>query len=550
MVRSINRQQTRARPVPHSKRNHQVNHLSSLDPGVVHPIGFFPGFREDSCTGKVEFVIEQMESKELIANPVWARVSFYAVPRLAFPRFQGSRDQFDRSFMGKPKTDDPGETVTPYFTTQVYGDVMAMPLFKAAGKHYRPTDAVNTDYVEAYNLVHNYRLRNKSKELQARLMNEVTLAPAFWEHTFADLMAPSFDEAAMHGEVAISVVEAKLAVKGIGTYGSLNGAATANVRESGSGTGATSYAKSLGTQGNGLVVQLKARQGSTTADEPDIYALLKENGLSFTLANLNKAKNLQGWAEIRKGYEGHDDDEVIDLMLMAGLSIEDQWLKDPILLDTTIVQFRQAKRYSTTAGDLDDSAVSGVAAGSCYLRMPRIPVGAIIVGICEILPEQLWERRADPYMFIDDARELPDALLDQADPIKVDVVTNRMVDVAHSAPDATFAYEPKNARYTSWGPTVGGDFIRPAATTGNTAARQRIWAVEAVDPALTDDFFIAKDGIHKKPFIDPVLQPYQIQVKGNLVFDGLTQFGGLLVEATGNYEKLVEHTQSDDNIQG
>lgn len=545
----FNRQVTTPRKVNRSKRNQPVSQLTSMKPGVVHPIDFIPVLREDRATGRVNVTVEMMETKELLANGVQMRISAWFWPWLAAKRFQGSADQFDRSWMKKPKTDDPGETMTPFFTKQVYGDIATQPVFNAWGHHFKATDGVNTHYIESYNGIQNWRQRNASKELAARLLTDTSLAPAFWTHTGFEHIVPDFDQAVLQGEVALEVVEGKLPVQGIGLAGVTQFSQPKTYRDSVGGeetipNGWTikDGATAPGAGQANLVV--KAAAGAGVNAFPDIYAEFGERSIVVSLANIKKAQALQSWAEERKKYEGHDDDAKID-MAMAGLTLRDEWLKDPIPLDEDIVTFQQGKRYSSTAGELDDSAVSGVARGSLKINVPQVWCGGMIVLLAEILPVQLFERQSDPFMFIDDQDDLPDAMRDSLDTEKVDIVVNRQIDIAHTNPNDTFGYEPMNAKWNRRGAKLGGNFLKKAAESGNTAARNRIWAVEAIDPVLTEDFYIAKDGVHTKPFLNDVLDPFQIQAIGNVVIDGLTQFGGKLVEATGNYDKLVEATKDD-----
>ena len=70
--------------------------------------------------------------------------------------------------------------------------------------------------------------------------------------------------------------------------------------------------------------------------------------------------------------------------------------------------------------------------------------------------------------------------------------------------------------------------------------RQRLWALETVNPVLGSDFYLVKN-MHMKPFLDTVSDPFEIAVAGNAVIGGNTVFGGMLVEATNvsNYDKVV-----------
>lgn len=539
-MRSVNRQSVTPRSVPRSKRNYPLTHLSSMKAGVVHPIAFIPMLREDSLTGRLDFAVEMLETKELLINRVRCRVSAHVVPWLAFPRFEGSRDQFDRSWMGKSKTETDA-TVVPFFETHPWAAAGTHEIYDAAGYHGVVGAATNTMFRESYNLTHNWRLRNVSKQLTQRLMTDTSLAPAFWHHHGFEHVVDDFDLAQKHGEVALTVVESKMPVKGIGLNGTAQTAQTINGVRSSEGEivnydAAWQIRSDLDTLGTGSAWAAIKQQGN---GHPDIWAELQENGISVSLANLKLAAKMQSFAELRKRYEGHDDEDLID-MLMAGLTIDDQWLKDPLFVTETMATFSQAKRYSSTAGQLDDSAVSGVATGSIRVRVPRLATGGVVVITCEVLPDQLFERRKDPFLFATDVEHLPDAYIDALDEIKVSVVKNGDVDTSHSVPNDTFGYAPLNHEWNQPHVHIGSDFLRPSAVTATDTYRQRIYAVEAVDPVLTEDFFIASSGIHNKPFLNdsPTAKNFQIQAQGNFVLDGLTQFGGMLIEATGNYEAV------------
>lgn len=545
-MKSVNRKKTSPLKYPRSRRNHPIMHLSSTMPGVAHPVAFIPMLREDALTGVIEPMVEMLETKELLMNRVTARFTAWVFPLLAQEHFFGSRDEFDKSFMGESSLDGGGVNAFVKNAALPVGGAAAVPLYLAAGLHGKEADQINTAYVEAYNAVYNHRARQASKELTPRLLTDTSLAPAFWNHRQFPHMVADFDTAMMEGRVVLDILEQDMRVRGIGISTSAAQVAVAAAREANGIT--IAYPEAFHANADGVFI----RNGVGSYDGyPDVWAEMAENSLAISLAGLEEARKLQAFAKLRTQFEGHDDDYIID-MLMMGLTIPDQHLKQPFQIADQTVVFSQGKRYATDSGNLDDSATSGFAKGSLRLRVPRINTGGVVVVLMEILPEQLWERQQDWFFHSranggTAAHDMwPEADRDTLDRQKVDVVYNRDIDVSHSAPTGYFAFEPMNAKFNRAPPTIGGKFHKPAADTPTDTHRQRLWAVEGVDPALTDSFFIVEPGtMHIKPFLDQVNDPFEIAARGNCVLDGNTQFGGLLIEQTGNYEAMAARAPTD-----
>lgn len=551
-LRNVNRRWTAPVAYPKSDRNHPIGVLTSFRPGYVVPIAAIPMFREDSCVAKIRITTEMLETKELLMNPVTCRVTAWCSPFLADPRFNGSREELDRSYMGQESLQ--GNGVIPFVENDEMIDIADHEIFRAMGMHAEEGSQVNVGYVTHYNLIHNHRLMQRSIKLhdaEKRDLDDTSLAPAFWQHGGFEHMAASFSDAVIDGKVALDVVEAKMPIKGIIKHNTNYPVENQGGYESGGVYAVYPHSARISNAGSQDHV-FSVRGTKATDGDPDIWAELQANGIQVSLANLELAKKLQSFARLRERYEGHDDDYIID-MLMQGLSIPDQHLKQPFNLYDRTVRFSQAKRYSTTAGQLDDSAVSGVAALDVRIRCPRVNTGGIIFVMVEVLPVQLWERQADWYLHSRPkagraAHDYwPDAERDFLDTQKVDVVYNGQIDTAHSDPDSYFAFEPMNAKYNRAGYRIGGKFLRPSADTVTDDARQRLYAVEGSDVAFTSDFMIAKGGIHIKPFLDDssTAEPFETTAIGNAVLHGLTQFGGLLVESTNNYDKVAESVPTD-----
>ncbi|KKB09521.1 hypothetical protein VE26_06340 [Devosia chinhatensis] len=509
--------------------------------------------REDALRGAISINLEMLETKEILMNPVNARVTAWLVPWLADPRFEGSEDQFNRSWAGRAKIN--GGATVPFFETHAMPAHGQDPIYKALGMHAPVGAQVNNWYRKAYNLIWNYRAANRSRHLDERLLDDTSLAPAFWQHSRFAHIVPDFDDAMFEGEVALNIVEQRLPISGIGVPTVAVGqSGPLQVRETMRGGDAqvTNYGIGMSTTTSSPnFFWMRGVSGPGGYFVPDIYAEMQQGGVTISLANLELAKKTQAFARLRQQFEGHDiDDEWLVDMLMSGLSIPDMALRHPIMIADRTVRFGQAKRYATDAGNLDESAVSGAARVNLNLRVPQLRTGGVVMVLVEILPDQLFERQADPFFMTNDERQgdtfkhLPDALRDTLDPQPVDIVLNKEIDTDHASPNGRFGYAPMNWKWNASGPKVGGKFLRPAANTSFDEARQRIWAVEQVNPGLTQDFYICRS-IHTKPFLNEVGDPFEYTAMGNCVLNGLTQFGAGLIEATGNYDKVAEKAPVD-----
>jgi len=534
-----------------STRHHDIRVMTSMKAGKMTALAAIPLLREDHMTrASVRFSFESMETAEILMNPVVVTVKAYLVPNLAFDwRFNGM-DSLNRSYKGIPEKD--GDPVIPYFETGVAGAWGSHEIHKYMGKHAKPGQLMNLGYQHAYNLIWNFRARNRSPKITPRLMSATSLAPAFWQHSQFKHIVPDFDQAIIDGEIALNLATERLNIKGIyglpsqaGTPASIPATA---VDTSGVAIGANTRRGSqhsvvgdftTSTQGNHLWFDRE----SFAPYAPRIYAELEGAGVTLSMSNLELAKKTQAWAEIRTKYNGIDEEYIIDL-LMDGLSVPEQAWRQPMLLGDSSVKFGQAKRYATDSGNLDESAVDGATFIDMTVRAPQCGTGGIIMFIAEILPEQLFERTEDPYLNALVPDVLPQFLRDTLDPEKVEVVQNKRIDVQHAQPTETFGYEPLNARWNYAHVCVGGKFHRPDPAAGFNQDRNRLWAVETLNPRLTEDFFLATN-IHTKPFNDQVNDPFECVALGDALISGLTVFGPALIENRDDYDKVLAKAPND-----
>lgn len=543
----VNRKVTAPLGAPRTLRGHGIRALTSMPMGKVVPICAVPLLREDAIRrGALQLAFELQETAEILMNTVFVDVKAYLVPWLAMERFGGSRDIFDRSYMGVAPFE--GEDPIDFFETEVKGAYGAEEIYEYMGVHAKPGAAVNTMYAEAYNAIWNFRAANRSPHITPRGRLEKTLAPAFWAQEQFPFIVPTFDQAVMDGEVALNVIESQLALSAANApVVSKTGAQTAwKARDASNGSAWSGSKISLDLEAT--TGFLESAGGSTNfyldpgtslqADLTGIVAEMEANGITISLSNIDMARKTQAFARMRERYAELDEEWVVD-MLMSGMSIPDQALKQPILIGQARTAFGQSKRYSTDSGALAESAVNGGAMASLRLNVPRIATGGVVMVTAEATPEQLYERQKDPFFYLGDVADLPDYLRDELDPEKVSVVTNDFVDVDHATPNATFGFAPLNHEWSRKAYNIGGKFYRPDSSASFVEDRQRLYAVESADPVLSEDFYICTN-IHQDVFLDTEADPVEVVAVGECIIEGHTVFGPVLVEALNNYQAVLD----------
>lgn len=527
---------------PRTGRTDMTQFVTSGDAGKIIPVAYAPVLREDAVTGRANINVEMMETAEIILNPVHAVAHAYFVPYLAFDRFN-SMDNLMRSYMGEKERDADAAPVD-FIETNAYTDVKNDEVFVALGLHARPGTEANTAIVEAYNQVVNFRRKNRSKSLTARALTTTTLAEAFWNHKAMKHIVADYDPGIIDGQIPLGSLVGNLPVK-VRDATAMQGAVT-DVRASGGGdlgqkTGTMFVRDDAGDSQGDMYFQSPADLGQTAAALEDggawyanqIIAELTADGASFSLSDIDLAKKTQAFARMRERYEGHTEDWIIN-QLMSGMTIPELYLKDPIHIGMQEVPFRYVRRNATDAGNLDEGVTVGVASMSVPINLPRSVTGGVIMVTLEIVPEQMFERKKD-YFFTGLAQgagyeAFPMALRDHLDPDPISVITNEHVDIDHSTPDGVFGYAPMNHEWQRRQIRAGGKFYRPDVDGATDVERRRFWAAETQDPTLTTDFYLVTD-LHKKVFVDPNVDGFDIMGNMDLMVNGNTQFGPDLVES-------------------
>lgn len=503
--------------------------------GKSIPLAFIPLAREDAVeTSRFQVRAYMDETAELLLNPVYCTFYAYCVPKLAFDRYEGDFMALTRSYMGEPERDD---TVIPWIEGDAYGTAgTPKELYKAAGLHAgSDTATVNSDYIEAYEKVFEFRCRQRSEALWAAVEADVDgsgdLLPAFFDNPQMAMIKPSFDSQMLDGEVPITLTDTKVALQNVytRTAAAVSSASPVDGTDVGAGVGSSNYSE----------VFLRRVSSAASSDVmEELYGELAEQGLSMTVANIDLARETAAWAKVRSQYSGIDDDSLIDL-LMSGIRVPEQYLTKPMLLARQRVPFGMTQRYSTDADALEVSATKGVAGTNLTVRCPQIGPGGVIVIMAEVVPGQFWERSKDYFFLSDNDTRRPDRLLDQLDPQAVEVVENEHFDVRHSDPNGIGGYGPLNHMWVRRRYNLGGKFHKTDPSAPWNENRNRVWASEPVDPTLSKEFWLATD-LPDEIFISNSAEDnFEFSLAGQAQISGLTYLAPALREQGQDYEAIM-----------
>lgn len=534
--------------VQKSVRNAKGRVLTSGDAGKILPLKYEWLHREDGVrSGKVRVNVEMMESTEMLMNGVGVTLYAHFVPMLAFDRFNGSMDELNRSYK---KENGAAGSVIPFFesnkrfdfdTSTVVIDTQpnrfdtvynsTKPFYQTLGLHTEATN-MNTTPVEAYNCIVNYRRKARSKSLPLRNAFDHSLADAFWINNGMQNIVPDYDQNLIDGQVTLAGLTFQAPIKAPRYRGDgITGLATNNDSTTLVGTAPAMNGTDIIDQGDMYLFE-------------DIYAELTTGGnATMSLSDIEQARKTAAFAKLRAKYDGIDDEHVIDL-LMSGIRVPEEALKQPILLGRQRAMIGFNQRYATDGANLDKSATNGMATIDMSFRTPGMNTGGVIMITAEIVPEQLWERKKDYFLYTTDPDTLPNYLSDVLDPEKVAVVKNNHADVNHATPDGTFGYAPLNHEWQRDAVNVGGKYYRPANDAFDED-RSKIWTAEATNPTLNEDFYLCSS-LHKKVFADQVSDSFEITCLTDMSIVGNTVFGAGLQEtdATSDYDTITSQVDS------
>lgn len=504
-----------------SIRGDEIRALTTCRAGKIVPVAYMPILREDRVSsGRIRLKLDMAETIHPLMNAINVTAYAHFVPFLAFERFGGSVDAYNRSYQGINEIHS--GTPIPFFPKINFNK--DDQFWKTMGVHWKNGQPINQAPVEAYNAIVNFRRKARSEKLPLRAPTQTTLASAFWKTSNLWHIVPDFDQAAMDGEVQLNFANPDIAIRGLMLK-------TANPGGAGTYVGTDD-----GLAETPAPTSPSAIYADAAAATPRVFGELEAAGITVSLANIELAKQTAAFAKLREKYSGLEEDYIIDL-LMEGIRVPDEALKQPILLDRKSTIFGYSERHAMDGASLDMSVTTGETSLDLSFRTPPMNMGGIIMITVEIVPEQLFERQKDNFLATGLPEQLPNFMRDYLDPEKVSVVRNDYVDVEHSTPSGTFGYAPLNHEWKRSLTRIGGKYYRPNPDTF-IEDRQRFWSVEKLNPTLTTDFYLVADLPHNV-FLDTLSDPFEILTVGNASIVGNTVFGKTLEEDGGHYDAVM-----------
>jgi hypothetical protein len=519
-----------------TRRMDNVALRTSGNAGVVIPVAVAPLLRKDSASGRIAIQMELAEMPKPLENAVIARGQVWFVPRPSLPYYSGL-DEYTHAYHGKSITALNSSTRTPpaLFETTPSGSVsadLASEIYKTLGIHGVASQVINHEYIDVYNHIHNFRLASHSSKLprneywSENASEARKLKQAFWPRNRMHDIVPDYEQALVTGALDLDVSAGQVP---------LSFAETVN-------PGTSNYRADLDQPHNNMAI----RASGTVTDVGDYYQSnevfteLAGTTITTTLANVDKARTTQAFAKRVAAYDGSDfsgfnNDDVVMAELMQGFTVPNELLQRPWLLDSKTVVFGMQERHATDAANLDDSITTGRAQMSLNVNVPTSDYGGVIMATVEVMPERLYERQSDEYLYVTDVDDLPNAMRDIQRIEPVDTVINRRLDTAHSTPDGTFGYEPMNSKWKREYTRLGGEFIQSTPGTPSTTARTGLWQADIVDPVFTSDHWLCPSPFPQDVFSVPSNHCVNISVLQQISIVGITQFGDALVEDNAEF---------------
>lgn len=539
--------------------------MTSARAGVVVPVAYIPLLAGDSCGGRVGIDIQLKEMPKPLLNAVNANFQAWFVPKSAHPQFSG-RDELNHARTGKPiKSLGAADRTPPPFFNVLSGAArtaaLSSKMFTTLGLHGSTGRNINSDLIDAFNLIYNFRLAAHSSRLPRRpyavedIDVATSLPPAFWPSSRLSQIVPDYERALLLGSFDLDVAAGSLELTGNldrdvtikpGAAGQQKGRFRRAGALSPAGTPTLSAAGELRYNGSDTVPLDYDPMGGLTVS---LAGLMIENtggaGIPVTLADIDKARTTQAFAKLRTAYAGNDatgfdNDDTIVALLMQGIAVNPDDFKRPWLLDSQRVPVGFAERFATDGPNLDASVTLGRASAQLALNVPQTDVDGMIIVTVEVLPERVDERMSDEFLNVVDVNDLPNALRDVQRVEPVDLVQNRRIDAKHTSPDALYGYEPMNAKWRRDFTRLGGDFYMATPGGGWTENRSAIWQTEIVNPTFSATHYLAPAPFPHNVFADTLGDAFEVVCRHAVQIRGLTQIGDVLHENNDDYQAVLD----------
>lgn len=550
--------------------------ITSGRAGEVVPVTYFPVLRGDSCGGQIGLDVELGHMPKPTLNGVMLNAQAWFVPDAAHPRY-ASYQEFFLSYQEEPiKQLGATDRAAPKFFDLIDGAVkktfLESKFCKTLGIHAKPTGKMNTALYDAYNIVHNFRLRSHSTRLPLRkyAAEDISLAntfpPAFWPSGPRSRMVPDYDRALVVGAMNLDVsagnvvlsenANVKLRTDAASRQSAQWKLATNNGAGAGR-AGSITVGTNSGTREHSVNKQVDTTYTQVVYDPvQSLYAETKGLKADFSgstiasaTANIDKARLTQSFAKMAQAYAGLDttgykNENALIAELMQGFSVpDDEQYRRPWLLDSKIVSFGMLERMATDGGNLDMSSTQGRASVVLSVNLPVQQSGGYVIVIVEVLPERIDERSADYILEYESPKQFPDALRDVQRIEPVDQVLKERIDALHTTPTGLYGWEPMNERYNRNFTRLGGDFYQATVGEAWREARSNLWLPEFVDPEFNASHYLAPSPFPHDVFSDVNASAFEIVGRQNIRIAGITQFGDVLAENNGEWEAVTGDDQ-------
>ena len=454
------RQSTTPVPFEASMRPDNEVIMTSGRAGLVVPLGYIPLLPGESMSGRVGIDLKLAEMPRPLLNAVVVNVQAWAAPKGAMPQFPG-RDELNHAMTGEPiKSLGAADRTPPPFYTVLSGATVVTAagsdLFKAVGLHVPIGAEINSDLIDAFVLIYNFRLAAHSSRLMRRkyasedIVEATSLPPAFWPSGRFAHVVPDYEQALVQGSLDLDILAGTIPVDGLGwkaSGGTAAGVGDVIRRTNPLASDVASAGEWLGTNANVFVES--DNPGSPATAKPKLRVNMSGQTISVTLNDIDKARIVQAYAKLHAAYAGNDatgfdNDDTLVALLMQGIDPGPESFKRPWLLDSARVAVGFGERFATDAANLDASVTTGRAQATLSLNVPVMPAGGCVIYTVEVLPERLDERMADEWVLCTEFNDLPNPLRDIQRTLPVDLVVNRRIDARHTSPGGLYGYEPMN----------------------------------------------------------------------------------------------------------
>lgn len=548
------RQSSTPVPFPNSVRPDNDVCKTSGRAGVVVPLGYVPVLPGESMSGRVGIDLKLAEMPRPLENAVVVNAQAWFVPKTAYPQFPG-RDELNHAMTGEViKSLGASDRTPPAFYTTLTGTPVttaaASEFFETLGIHLPTGAEINTDLIDAFNIIYNFRLAAHSSRLERReyaaedIAIATALPPAFWPSGRFAHVVPDYEAELIRGSLNLDVLAGIIPVKGIYLEGT---AATANQtwRDFSNPTGTLATRVTFSDAGMDTQQPDGSGGGSNVTAVPKIRIEFAGEQIATSLNDVDKARIRQAYAKLHAAYAGNDatgfdNDATLVALLMQGIDPGAENFKRPWLLDSKRVPVGFVERFATDAANLEDSVTVGRASLTLTLNVPKTDVGGVVIYTVEVLPERLDERMSDEWLLKTTFNDLPNPLRDIQRVEPVDLVLNRRVDAKHTTPGGLYGYEPMNYEWKRDRTRLGGIFYEATPGAVITESRMAIWQTDIVDPDFEGTHHLAPVPFPHDVFADTLAPAFECVSRHVCTLVGNVIFGDVITEANDDYAAVEE----------